>query len=366
MDNHYKLVSLIEKYKANSIADDELLELFTLLSNEENADFLENKVLSDLENDQVPGADLPPHIAQEIMRNILNAENNVVQLLPKKISRLKKWSWAIAASLLLCVAAYVLHFMADTGFKSKSFYGSLTAKNLIVKQNTTNKPLTVLLPDGSHVTLEPNSLIRYDAAFGQEERKSFLEGDAFFDVRKNPQIPFFVYSGLLVTKVLGTSFDIRTDKLSGDVEVIVKTGRVQVFENEELIRNPQKKAGVFITPNQKTIYSVKSRQFETLLVEDPQPLMERKKLPALINSNPQNFFFDKEKLSGLLIKFEDYYGIELILENENLNNCFFTGDLTGKDFYTSLQIICLTINATYEVYGTKVLIKGKGCTNIYN
>jgi len=367
MVNHYRLASLIEKYKANLIADDELSELFSLLADEENAVFLDNKVFADLKNEGVvPGADIPPHIAQEIMRNILKAENNVIQLLPKKNTRFTIWGWAVAASVIFLVSSIAFYYFNNEELKGKNFYGSLTSNNSIVKRNTSNKPITVKLPDGSIVILKPGALIRFDAAFGKENRNSFLEGDAFFDVKKNAQMPFFVYSGQLVTKVLGTSFDVHTNKVSGDVEVVVQTGRVQVFENEKLTGSTDKKAGVFITPNQKAIYSVKSRQFETLLVEDPKPLLEHVNNPSLAEVELQSLFFEKEKLNNLVVRFEDYYGIELILENEDLNNCSFTGDLEGKDFYTSLEIICLTVNATYEVYGTKVLIKGKGCTNIYN
>jgi transmembrane sensor len=49
------------------------------------------------------------------------------------------------------------------------------------------------------------------------------------------------------------------------------------------------------------------------------------------------------------------------VENENLNNCLFTGDLSAQDLYTKLRILTLTINASYEINGTKILLKGEGC-----
>jgi hypothetical protein len=66
-------------------------------------------------------------------------------------------------------------------------------------------------------------------------------------------------------------------------------------------------------------------------------------------------------LSEVLRSLEDVYGIEMIVENESLYKCLFTGDISKQNLYTKLDIICKTINASYELVGTKIMIRGKGC-----
>jgi hypothetical protein len=49
------------------------------------------------------------------------------------------------------------------------------------------------------------------------------------------------------------------------------------------------------------------------------------------------------------------------VENEIMNNCILTADITKQPLYTKLDIICAAVGATYEVKGTTILINGKGC-----
>jgi hypothetical protein len=51
-----------------------------------------------------------------------------------------------------------------------------------------------------------------------------------------------------------------------------------------------------------------------------------------------------------------------MVENESIYNCLFTGDISHQNLYTKLDIICKTLNASYEVVGTKILIHGIGCS----
>ena len=79
------------------------------------------------------------------------------------------------------------------------------------KYNPTNTPINVILDDSSLVTLQPTAKIYYSVR-QFHKREIFLEGDAFFNVTKNKEAPFYVYAGSLVTKVLGTSFNITTPR----------------------------------------------------------------------------------------------------------------------------------------------------------
>lgn len=103
------------------------------------------------------------------------------------------------------------------------------------------------------VVLSPNSKLHYPRKFDDTIRKVELEGEAFFEVQKNPNIPFVVYSDNMVTKVLGASFRVR--EFSGkEKSVIVNTGRVQVLNQDKELRTISEKV---ITANQQVVLTKK-------------------------------------------------------------------------------------------------------------
>ena len=142
-------------------------------------------------------------------------------------------------------------------------------KDFVKKTNTEGIPILIELDDRSQVTLSPNSTIRYKRKFQEQKREVYLEGEAFFEVTKDHEHPFFVYANNLVTKVLGTSFRIRAYDSSDQVMVEVKTGRVSVFTRSDPKLNEKTSntelEGVVLSPNQKIVYSKDhSRMVKTL------------------------------------------------------------------------------------------------------
>lgn len=123
-------------------------------------------------------------------------------------SRHSVWAFGIAAAL---VAAVLLPGRWDA---IQSDYVTATGETKIVD-----------LPDGSRVTLAPESMV--DLAFEDGRRQLVLrEGTAFFDVAPDPTRPFIVESGPITTTVLGTAFNVAL--LEGDVAVTVQHGKVRV------------------------------------------------------------------------------------------------------------------------------------------
>ena len=224
--------------------------------------------------------------------------------------------------------------------------------------NTGNQPQTVNLSDGSRVTLEPNAKIAVSNGFNRLNRELRLIGEAAFDVRRNPGMPFIVYSGDMVTKVLGTRFVIRAPQRGKPMEVIVKTGKVTVFRrsfNEEKVATLSN-TGVILTPNQKATYFPETHQFVASLADNPQLV---RVIPSKEGIKP--FVFADTPVSDVLYQLEEAYGVEIDLEQETLATCTFTGNLTQQSLYTKLELISGAINGTFEVRGTKILIAGKGC-----
>ena len=222
----------------------------------------------------------------------------------------------------------------------------LLTSNGFKNKNTGQETKTILLEDGSIVVLKPASTIWYPPHFENAKREIALSGEAFFQIAKDPNRPLSVYTDRLTTKVLGTSFTIKAfkDDLSEVVEV--RTGKVAVFENKS--NNIQ----AYITPNQKITFVKNEKLLLKALVESPV-LVE--------NAKVEDFTFNGTPLESVIEKISKAYNIEIIMENKNVKGCPITASFNEQTLYSKIDLICKSIDATYELRETKIIIHGGTC-----
>jgi transmembrane sensor len=271
------------------------------------------------------------------------ADLSVIKPIPMWRKSLFKFSAAASIALLLGMGLYL-----DYSNRQNSLISNESA-GMISQENATDKVIALKLEDGSVINLYPKSKLSYPSHFAKDKREVTLVGNAFFDIKRNPEKPFLVLTGETITKVLGTSFFIKSD-LNAEIEVEVKTGKVSVYKKGA--DNP-KENGVILTPNQKVIYFDEGNHFVTGLVEKPEVLVTVK--------DKIDFDFKNTPLTEVLKRFKEAYGIDIFLENENIGHCTFSGDLNTMPIYTQLDVLCQTLNATYQIKGTDISVSGKGC-----
>lgn len=224
--------------------------------------------------------------------------------------------------------------------------------SVIEIKNTSGKSQNIPMEDGSIVILQKNSSISYPEHFGKKNRLVYLHGEAFFQIKRNPAKPFIVSTGTLVTKVLGTSFTIKSYDESASVEVQVKTGRVSVYEGAA--NNVVNRNGVILTPNQKIVFDKKSKKIELSIIENPM-------LVIPVSETEHGFTFSEVPVKHVFSALEKSYGIDIVLENDSTDSCLFTGDLNGLSLFQQLDLICQSANITYERRGTALFVQGAGC-----
>lgn len=110
----------------------------------------------------------------------------------------------------------------------------------------------VMLPDSSFVRLHPNSSLQFPSQFGKT-REVMLSGQAFFDVKRNPDKPFKIQTHELGVEVLGTSFEVQAYEKWHQATVSVVTGKVKVFTQHQTLST--------LYPNNKLTYQLKDKTF---------------------------------------------------------------------------------------------------------
>ena len=155
-----------------------------------------------------------------------------------KIIPFRKYLIRIAAAVLFAAGLSIALIMIFRhNGKDPSYYLSFESLGQVKSTQ---------LPDGSVVTLNKNSSLWYNHDFNRESRDIILQGEAYFEVEHNPQLPFRVFTGNSVVEVTGTRFSICED--TSFVRVLVLSGSVsfQLADNPKIATTVSKDESGYI------------------------------------------------------------------------------------------------------------------------
>jgi hypothetical protein len=217
-------------------------------------------------------------------------------------------------------------------------------------------PRKVRLSDGSVVILQPSSEITIADDFGGINREVRLKGEAFFRVTRDTSKPFVVYSNEVVTRVLGTCFNVRAYESDREITVAVKSGKVSVYAGKSKTSSNHKNhkaKEVILTPNQQIVYHRISEEVFKKLVEKPEIILP--------NSNLFRMQFENAEVAKIFAVLEENYGVDIRYDKDLLNNCKLTTSMSDEGLYERIEVICKAIGASYSISDAVITIRSNGC-----
>ncbi|HEX9509562.1 MAG TPA: FecR domain-containing protein [Puia sp.] len=180
--------------------------------------------------------------------------------------RILRWKRLLVAAVLIPLVALSIWLFTHRSPKVE----------LVEKYNQKGIRSIIILPDGSKIWLNADSHLKYPASFQDNLREVYLEGEAFFEIAKNPQRPFIVHLPKGNVQVLGTSFDIRAYADEELMSTSVATGLVAFVPDAAgrsanaadgpATRNPAADS-FYLTPNRKAIYDFQSGKVNVALTD---------------------------------------------------------------------------------------------------
>lgn len=171
----------------------------------------------------------------------------------------------------------------------------------------------IKLQDGTNVWLNAQTTLRYPTRFSSQERKVELNGEAFFDVKENRDVPFIVSTGKLSVKVTGTSFNVFAYQGNEEFSTSLIEGSVTVFDP----RN--EKISMDLVPNERAILKGNALYKESFSSADF--LLWKEGLYA----------FDNVPFREIAKKLELYYDVNIVINNEELANYRFNCKFRQRD-----------------------------------
>lgn len=221
-------------------------------------------------------------------------------------------------------------------------YRVFTKTEMIIRESGF-ETIAFSLPDGSKITLNRNSRLSYADDFNSE-RHLQLEGEAFFDVVRDPEKPFVIQAAKSRVEVLGTSFGFRAYESDSLDEVMVVTGKVSLSDDGNNV--------IILTKGQHGFHDKALHVVKSELHANPNQLAWQSK----------RLVFEKTQLREVAVALESYFDISIEIKNPELMQCRFTGSFEHPTVDEVLESLSIALNLNVTHQNKEYTFDGDRCT----
>ena len=187
----------------------------------------------------------------------------------------------------------------------------------------------LVLPDSTKVWLNACSRLVYPVTFMKENRSVVLEGEAYFEVRRNEKVPFIVKTPKTDVKVLGTEFNVSDYPSRPDFELALLKGSVELLPS-----------------NWTNAYRVKAG--EQILFKEGRYISSKIEDTDYFKWKEGLLCFRDQPISEIIDKLSLYFDMRIHVENQKLLNEGYTGKFLVKDGIEQvLKVLQLEHKFTY-------------------
>jgi hypothetical protein len=207
------------------------------------------------------------------------------------------------------------------------------------------KRFDVILADGTSVHLNAGSVLKYPSNFdGNSKREVFLEGEAYFKVTKNKDIPFIVKTEKLDTRVYGTEFNVSAYMNDNTTDVVLVEGIVGVQETTK--RTGFSNEYVMIKPSQK---ASRGKVVSGVNIENVN-------VSSYIAWKSGSLMFNNENIANVFKKLERQFNVDIQNDYSELYKHSYTGTFRSENIDDILMIISAHTKFYYSKKGNKIII----------
>lgn len=206
---------------------------------------------------------------------------------------------------------------------------------------TQNERQSISLADGSTIQLNSHSTLKVSRMYNWFNRSMTLDGEAYFDVAKNPNKPFIIHSERANIEVLGTSFNFNSK--SKNPTVSVTSGRVAFW-------NDQREKAIYLVKGEEGVLN--GEDLKQQEIEDVN----------FLSWYEGNFLFKNENISKALDKLASYYNIDFEIDNyQEIKDCNITTQFQNNSLEEVLEELEILMNFKIEKTNNTYHLKNGFC-----
>lgn len=320
-----KLRNLLFLYFHGKLNKTQFEELSSLLEC-----YTDNEIGDELEyiwrNESISSSTLSPNVKAQILNSLHQRMNKSYK---PKLYHWQYWKIAVAAAVIIVVGVSLWVATYPTHHPEQQ-YTVLAAKG---------ERSQIILPDGTKVWLNSGSSISYGSAYNQENRNISLNGEAYFDVEKNPNLPFDVNLGAIKVQVLGTAFNVSSYKEDSTLSVTLERGSV------ELKNQGTDKAIGKLVPGEKATFNKSNKQLAITNCDATADGLWRNNILK----------FEDARASEVMRKLGKWYGVNIITKNMK-SDLRYGFTIKGESLKEMLDLVNVITPIKYSINGEEVTI----------
>lgn len=266
---------------------------------------------------------------KSLMARVERAEKYKAQMRHKARVKNLAYGWTAAAVVAIAIVIGVFSISDD-----------VINRQIIVSVPAGDPVKELILADGTKVWLNESSILRYPENFSSKNRGVYLDGEAYFEVVSDAKSSFCVNSSSINTKVLGTTFNMKSYKRERIAEVTLIKGAIEVKGNNDegqIVLVPGQRAEIDLDKRRMTVKSVNA------------------KMDAVWRNNLLPF--DETSLLDIARTLERFYDIKITFsKGVNVSNCY-SGVIRKKDSIEEvLESLKNSIHIKYSINGSDIYI----------
>ncbi len=252
-------------------------------------------------------------------------QENTSSDLPRAKSRKVFLIYRIAAVMLLLLGISGLYFLSQ----------DFPHEELIVLESGSMSIRTIELSDGTIVKMGANSKFSYPKEFKKNVRRVEVDGQCFFQVKKDTERPFVVSMENIDVTVLGTQFEVFSYGSEEKTEVTLLSGKVQINAFSDWLAEKQT---VVLHPDQKMVFNKKDGSIDVEEIDAGKYLSWQKS--GILS-------FENESLAVIIPRLEQWFGCKIVYPETGSDNLRVTVKIKTETLEETLNIISLTTKYKY-------------------
>ncbi len=238
-----------------------------------------------------------------------------------------------AAIAVLLISLPLVYYYGKEASVTEDTYTTITC--------TFGDKSAITLPDGSLVSLNSGSKITFNNNFHSDYRKVELEGEAYFSVKKNKEIPFQVKTSGIEIEVLGTEFNLKAYPEENSISTTLVEGSVLISSNNQQ---------TVMEPSQKVVYNRDDEKMTLFNLNDTKPETEWKE---------GRLVFRNESLEELELKLERWFDVDIEFADADVKSRRFSGTLERESILEALSYFNYSDHVGYKINNNEITFYSK-------
>lgn len=241
-----------------------------------------------------------------------------------RLKKLERVAAILFIPLLLSSLFILYHSHLSGNFENRTVF------------NTIEVPLgtrsSFTLPDGTFIWLNAGSSLKYPLPFNKRNREVTLNGEAWFDVKKDSQRPFVVSTSDINIKVLGTSFNCSAYTNAEKIETALVEGEIEIWG-----KNGKNK--FLVKPGELAVFSKEEKTIEK----------SQTNLDKHIAWKSGKIMFRDDPMDKVIEKLGRWYRVEFQVEDPEILKYTYSATFSGESLDQILKMLALSAPINFQL-----------------